>query len=230
MRRFYKSVSVAERDGAFGILLDGKPIKTPRRKTLCVPTYALAEAIAAEWRAQDNEIKPLAMPLNRLANTAVDRGAQELEQIVTDILRYANGDLLCYRAESADLAQRQRVAWDPILDWLVEAHHARLAVTTGMTHVAQPADALLKLGEAIRAHDPYALTALHAAATITGSLALALALIESRLDPAEAFALSHLDETYQAQKWGVDLAAAERAKTLAHELTFAARFVALTRP
>lgn len=230
MKRFYKEVAIAERDGTFDVLLDGKPIKTPLRKKLSLPTRTLAEVIAEEWRAQGEEIKPLAMPFNRLANTAIDRGAREREQIVDDILRYANGDLLCYRAEGAELAERQDAAWDPILAWLAERHRTRLDVTTGMTHIAQPAEALLALGRAVRTRDDYALTALHAAATIMGSLALALALLDGRLDAAEAFALSQVDETWQAEKWGTDRAAAERAERLARELDFAARFAALGRP
>ena len=230
MKRFYKKVSVAERDGTFDVLLDGKPIKTPLRKNLSLPTRALAEAIAEEWRAQGGDIIPLAMPFNRLANTAIDRGAREREQVVADILHYANSDLLCYRAKEAQLAQRQSAAWDPILAWLAERHRTRLNITIGMTHIAQPAEALLTLGQVVDTHDAYALTALHAAATIMGSLALALALLDGRLDAAEAFALSQVDETWQAEKWGTDRAAAERAERLARELDFAARFAALSRP
>jgi chaperone required for assembly of F1-ATPase len=230
VRRFYKDVSVVERAGRFDVLLDGKPIKTPRRKNLSVPARALAVAIAAEWRAQGDEIKRSAMPFNRLANTAIDRGGNEREQIVADLLRFAKADLLCYRAQETDLAERQRAVWDPILHWLDETHQARLQVATGMIHVEQPADALAAIRRLVDAQDLYVLTALHAAARITGSLVLALALVGGRLDAAEAFASSQLDETYQVEKWGVDHAAAERAKTLARELEFAARFAALARP
>lgn len=230
MKRFYKSVSVAEREGGFDVLLDGRPIKTPLRNSLSLPTRALAEAIAEEWTAQGEEIEPLSMPLNRLANTAIDRGTREREQITADVLRFASSELLCYRAEEADLAQRQQSAWDPVLAWLAQKHHARLVVTTGMSNIAQPADALLALDQAVKARDDYALTALHAAAAITGSIALALALLEGRLTAAEAFACSQLDESYQAEKWGQDRAAAERAKSLARELEVAARFAALSGP
>jgi chaperone required for assembly of F1-ATPase len=170
VKRFYKGVSVAERGGAFEILLDGKSIKTPRRKTLSLPTRALANAIAEEWRAQGSEIRPLEMRLNRLANTAIDRDDHERAQIVADILRYASGDLLCYRAEEAELAARQRAGWDPILAWLEQKHLAPLAVTTAMAYTAQPAESLAALGRAVEARDAFALTTLHAASTITGSI------------------------------------------------------------
>jgi chaperone required for assembly of F1-ATPase len=230
VRRFYKTVSVVERDGAFDVLLDGKPIKTPRRKNLSVPTRRLAEAIALEWRAQGEQIELLSMPLIRLATAAMDRGSHERGQVVADILRYANGDLLCYRAEDIELAERQRTAWDAVLGCLDVTHCARLEVTTGLSHIAQPQDALQRLGEVVEGCDPYALTALHATATITGSITLALALLAGRLGAAEAFALSQLDETYQAEKWGVDHTAAERAKNLARELESAAQFAVLSRP
>jgi chaperone required for assembly of F1-ATPase len=229
VKRFYKDVSVVERNVAFDVLLDGKLIKTPRRNSLSVPTRALGEAVATEWRAQHDEVKPLSMPLNRLASTAIDRGAHEREGIVADVLHYARGDLLCYRAEETELAERQRVAWDPLLDWLDETHRARLQVTAGVTHIVQPQDALERLADVVRAQDPFALTALHAAATITASSALALALLGGRINAAQAFALSQIDETYQIEKWGVDHAAAERARNLGRELDFAAEFAVLSR-
>jgi chaperone required for assembly of F1-ATPase len=229
MMRFYKEVAVAERDGAFAVLLDGKPIKTPLRRNLSLPTRALAEVIAEEWGAQGQQIDPLAMPLNRLANTAIDRGDLDREAITADILRYASGDLLCYRAEESALAELQRAAWDPILAWLEEKYGARLAATTGMVHVAQPAEALLALGRAVKTRDAWALIALHSAADATGSLALALALVDGRLDAAETFALSHLDEIYQQEKWSEDKAATERAGNLARELEDALRFSSLSR-
>jgi chaperone required for assembly of F1-ATPase len=230
MKRFYKSAAVVERNGTFDVLLDGKPIKTPLRKNLSLPTRALADAIAGEWAGQGDEIDLLAMPLNRLANTVIDRGERDRERIIDDVLKYANGDLLCYRAEESDLAERQRAAWDPILEWLKKKHHAPLEVTTGMAHIAQPAQSVLALGQAVKTHDAWALTALHSAVDTTGSLILALALLDGRLNAAEAFALSHLDETFQAEKWGEDEAAAKRARRLARELETAARFAALARP
>ena len=225
MKRFYKEVSVAD---DLRVLLDGKPIKTPGRATLTLPTRAMAEAVAEEWRGQGETIIPATMKLTKLANTAIDRVAAREAEIAGQILAYAN-DLLCYRAAAPDeLAERQRKEWDPLLAWAAE-RHAPLQTRAGIGYIAQNDESLAAYRRALEAYDAFSLTALHTAATICGSLVLALALAEARLDAAEAFALSQLDERYQAEKWGADDEAEKRARALAAELASAARFLALAR-
>ena len=230
MRRFYTQVSIGlPKRGRYSILLDGKPIKTPMRKTLALPTHALADAIAEEWRGQGEKIDPASMPLTKLANTAIDRVAGQEDHVIGQILAYAN-DLLCYRAEApADLVARQNADWDQLLDWAAERTGARLLTRVGIVHIAQPEEAVEAFRNALAQHDAFALTAVHSAATICGSLVLALALAEGRLDAEEAFALSHLDERYQAEKWGRDTGAELRARALAAELDAAARFMRCAR-
>ena len=226
MRRFFKEVSVAD---DFRVLLDGKPIKTPMRATLALPTHALAEAVAEEWRGQGEKIVPATLPLTKLANTAIDRVVGREDHVVGQILAYAN-DLLCYRAEApADLAARQNEGWNPLLEWATERHGARLLTRVGIVHIAQPEEAVAALRCAMAQHDPFILTALHAVATLCGSLVLALALADGRLTAGEAFALSRLDERYQAEKWGTDGEAEKRARAMACELDAAARFMRLAR-
>jgi chaperone required for assembly of F1-ATPase len=226
MRRFYKEVSVAE---DFRVLLDGRPIKTPMRATLALPTRMLAEAVAEEWRGQGEKIAPETLPLTKLANTAIDRVVGREEVVIDQILAYAN-DLLCYRAEApADLVARQNEGWNPLLDWAAERYGARLFTRVGIAHIAQPEEAVEAFRHTLAGHDPFVLTALHAAATLCGSLVLALALADGRLGAEEAFALSHLDERYQAEKWGADGEAAKRARAMAGELDAAARFMRLAR-
>jgi chaperone required for assembly of F1-ATPase len=229
MKRFYATASVVAADDAFEVQLDGKSIKTPQGKTLAVRTLALAEEIAREWSEQGADIELAIMLLTKLANTTLDRNESQRDLVIGDVLKYAGGDLLCYRAEDEALAERQREAWDPLLKWLEEKHDARLAVTIGVNHILQPADAVLALGEVVRGLDAYALTSVHAAATITGSLVLALAIVQGRIDAAAAFGLAHIDEAYQAEKWGEDRAAVERLKALGLELQKAADFLTLSR-
>ncbi len=224
MKRFYKEVSVAD---DFRVLLDGKPIKTPLRATLALSTRALAEAIAEEWRRQGELVQPTTMWLTKLANTAIDRVAGQEEYVVGQTLAYAN-DLLCYRAQApADLVARQNEGWNPLLEWAAERYGARLLTRAGIVHIAQPEEAVAALRRALAEHDPFVLAAVQAAATVCGSLVLALALADGRLDAGEAFALSHLDERYQAEKWGTDGEAEKRARAMAAELDAAARFMRL---
>lgn len=225
MKRFYKDVSVAEEDGGFSILLDGKPVKSPMRNALAVPARALAEAIADEWRAQNENVDPKSMPLTALAMGAIDSAA---DARADQALAFAKSDLLCYRADNpAELAARQAAAWDALLDWAAERYGARLARATGIVFVEQSPEALAALERVVRTRSPFHLAAIYAAAAITGSLVLALALAEGRLDAGEAFRLATLDEAFQAEQWGEDAEAATRAELLAGELAAIERFLRL---
>jgi chaperone required for assembly of F1-ATPase len=226
VKRFYTDVDVGE-DNI--VLLDSRQMKTPKGAAVILPTRALADAIAEEWRAQEGDLKPDTMPLTKLAYVAID-GASECALIAEQAAAYAKSDLLCYRAEHPDeLVIRQAHQWAPILDWLAETHGARLKLATGIGFVEQPPETLARLSERVGRFDPFALVALHTAASITGSLALGLALAEARLTAREAFALSQLDEAFQAEKWGRDAEAEARATRLAADLEATERFLQLSR-
>ena len=230
MKRFYKDVSTAPAGGGFCVLLDGKPIKTPARNLLLLPTEALAGAIAAEWQSQGEAIVATTMPLLRLANTVVDGVAVNRADVIAAILRFGENDLLCYRAHQPQgLAARQREGWDPLLTWVRQRHGAQMRLAEGLTHVDQTPDALLALRQALEEEDPFTLGALHVIASITGSAVLALAVGAGFITGEDAFALSRIDEAYQAEKWGEDAEATKRAAALAHELDKAVELMAAAR-
>jgi chaperone required for assembly of F1-ATPase len=207
VRRFYKEVAVA--DGG-AILLDGKPVKTPARADLILPTPALAGAVAAEWRAQGDEIDPRTMKLTGLSNAAIDRVAPDLASFARPLAAYAESDLLCYRADApAELVARQAEAWDPLLDWARARFDVHFAVTRGIVHAPQPDATVARLGEALAAYDAFPLAGLAPIITIGGSLVTALALAEDEIDADSAFDLTHLDELWQARRWGEDRLALE---------------------
>jgi chaperone required for assembly of F1-ATPase len=229
MKRFYKNVTVDEAAQGFRFLLDGKPVQTPARQPLLLPTRPLAEAIAEEWRAQDDDMLPQAMPLTRMVNTVLDGVRKTRADVIAAILRFGENDLLSYRAEApVELAARQ-LEWNTYLDWAAERHGARLAVTSGLRHVEQSAETLTALRQAVSDLNDFHLAALHILASITGSLVLGLAVLDGRLTADEAFALSRLDEAYQAERWGVDREAEQRAGRLAAEMGHAAQLVRLSR-
>lgn len=229
MKRFYKDVTVDETPDGFRFLLDGRPVQTPARQPLLLPTRALAEAIAEEWRAQGEEMQPLAMPLTRLVNTVLDGVRATRDDVIGAVLRFGENDLLSYRAETpVELAARQ-LEWNAYLDWAAERHDARLAVTSGIQHVEQLPETLAALRLAVASRSDFDLAALHVLASVTGSLILGLAVLDGRLTANEAFALSRLDEAYQAEKWGSDREAEARAQRLAAEMGHAARLVHLSR-
>lgn len=227
MKRFYKDAGTAPAQGGFAVTLDGRTVKTPAGKNLVLPTARLAELIAAEWQAQGEEIAPVSMPLLRLADTAIDGIIAAPGPVIDAILRFGDNDLLCYRAgHPAELAARQAEGWDPLLAWAARHHGAALQAADGLNHIEQPADALTALRAAVSALDPWLLAGLHVVASITGSLVLALALVEDEVTPARTFELSRIDENFQAEKWGSDREADSRAASLARELDMAALFMA----
>ena len=227
-KRFYEDAATACGEGGFSVLLDGRPVKTPRGAPLILPGKALALAIAQEWQDQPSEIHPETMPLTRLAVTAIDRVRPEREAVVQAVSAYAETDLLCYRAETPpDLAARQAQLWQPLLDWCRDFYGVRLRVTTGVIPVEQPPQALHVLRGAVDACDDPHLAALSTLTADSGSLILALALMAGRIDAAAAWEAALLDERYQASKWGEDAEALALREALRADLHGVAEFLAL---
>ncbi len=211
-KRFWTDVSVAADSGGFAVMLDARRVMTPGKQPLIVPTRAMADAVAAEWAAQDGEIKPLTMPVTRAVNSAIERVRPQKAEVAAMLAAYAETDLTCHRAGTpVELAARQAQAWDPILDWAAQAHGARLVVTVGVLPVDQPQDSLGALAAHVAALDEFRLTALHDLVTLSGSLLIGLATADRHLDPDSAWALSRIDETWQIEQWGHDEDAAEVA-------------------
>lgn len=209
MKRFYKVAAAVREEGGFGVRLDGRPVKTPGRHGLVVPTQALARAIAAEWAAQGEEIDPRAMPLTGLANAAIDRVAPDPEAFARSLARYGESDLLCYRAEGPrPLVRRQAEIWDPLLDWARRRFGADFEIVRGVMHRPQPAPTLAALTKTVARYDPFRLAALSPLVTVSGSLLVALALAEGEIGLEPAWSAATLDEAWQAEQWGDDPLAA----------------------
>ena len=230
VKRLYEAASVRRAAGGFVVILDGRPALTPVGAPLALPARALAEAVAAEWAARDDEIRPPTMPLTALANSAIDGVVPDRPGAVEHAVKYAATDLLCYRAGNPpELAARQHGEWQPLLDWAEETHGAALAVTAGIAPIDQPAAALEALRAAVEVLDDMELAALASLAAACGSLILALALAAGRIGAGEAYALSQLDETYQIEKWGTDAEAVARRDRLCADIAAAAAFLELSR-
>ena len=231
MKRFYKQVTIAPHDGAWQVLLDGKPIRTPRQHVLRLPTEALARAVAVEWQSQGEELQPAAMRLTRLATTAVDLMPDRREPAIQQVMDYLGTDMLSYRAgEPRDLAQRQDQAWQPWLDWLERAFDVRLPVHHTVLPQAEPEGAAQRLLPVVEALDGWQLVALHAAVTATHSLALGLAMMEAVLPAEEAFEVAQLDTLYQVEHWGEDPEITKRHVALRADLEAIERFVQALAP
>lgn len=232
MKRFYETVGVEQREGEtlFRVNLDTRTIKTPARHDLLIPTRALADAIADEWRAQGDEVVLASMPLTRLASGAIDRVARHRADVIDEVAAYAETDLLCYRADHpVELSKRQYDVWQPVLDWVEQRYQAKFTSTVGVVPVTQSPAALEAARAAIAAHDDMTLAALHAVTHASGSVILALALVDGHMDAPGLVAASQLDEQFQIEQWGEDAEAAQRRAALAAAITASARFIALLR-
>lgn len=228
MKRFYKQATAGEHEGGLAVLLDGRPVRTPKRSLLHLPTPALADAVAAEWQQQGDEIVPAAMPLTQLASTALDRVRPQATTVAAEIAKFAETDLICYRADApAVLVEAQHAAWAPLLDWAAETFAARLVVTQGIQPIPQPAEAIARLQAEVAKLDAFPLAAVSNATAVTGSVLIALALAYGRITGNEAADAAQVDETYQMQQWGKDPEAEARLARLRDELCAAERFLAL---
>ena len=226
MKRFYRDVTVAPGEQGHQVLLDGRPLRTPAKQLLAAPNALLAEAIAQEWRQQGDTIRPAAMPLTRLASTAIDRMPTQREAAIEEVVAYADTDLVCYRAaEPFELVQRQHHVWQPLLEWLTHTYGVKLAVTTSILPVVQPATARARLRSAIEDLSDWPLVGMHMATTALGSLVLGLGLLHGRLDADAALAASLLDELFEIERWGSDVEAERRHEVLRRDVTGAARFL-----
>lgn len=229
-KRFWEAATVTEADGAFGVALDGRPVRTPAKAVLTMPTRAMAEAASAEWNAQEGVIDPLSMPVTRSANAALDKVAGLRAEVIEMIAAYAETDMLCYRADGPDsLVARQAEAWDPFLDWAHEELTLPLKVTSGLMHVDQPGTSLTQAATLLEAEDNFALAALHDLVSLSGSYVLGQAVARGRAAAAEVWPLSRLDELWQQEQWGADEEAESLAATKAEAFAHAERFLGLSR-
>lgn len=230
MKRAYKTVEAVSIDGGWEIRLDGKPVRSPAGRPLLLPTAGLAQAIAEEWAMQAERVDPTSMPLMRLAATACDRIPAHRNGVIDELMRFAASDLVCYRATGpAPLVQRQVRIWQPLVDWVAVTYDAPLTVTSGLMPCAQPSSTLAALRHALAALDAAELGALGALTGALGSLVIALALKDGRIDADAAFEASQLDETFQIEQWGEDAVATARRAALREDIASTGRYLGLLR-
>ena len=228
-KRFYKRAEVFEFDCTYGVALDGRSVRTPSGNELRLPSEALAEAVATEWQAQEDEISPGSMPLMQLACTAIDRVSPNRDAIIEQTAAYGGSDLLCYRSDGPDeLVAAQEEMWQPVLDWAKDTLTAPLKLASGVMHVEQPTDSLAALRNELGGLDVWQLTAVTHMTQVMGSLLLALAVLHGWRDWNLAFEASVLDETFQASRWGEDREAMRRRKASYEEVRWVVKFLELS--
>ena len=226
-KRFYSTVTTESHGNGHLVLLDGRVARSPENRECSLPSEELANAIAAEWESQQDEIDPTAMPFFSLAVTVIDRVTPQRAGLVAEMLAYGGNDLLCYRAEDAELSNRQKRQWQPWLDWSDKALGAPLNVASGVMPVAQPSASLAQFDVALRQHDDWELGMLYRTVTLGGSLVLSLAFLRGKMDQQTLFETAFLDELWQVEKWGNDPEASERRSIIQNEFSDVAGFLTL---
>lgn len=228
MKRFWKQAAAVRSGEGWGVELDGRPVKTPARAPLAVPTEALAEAIAKEWSAVGETLDPRALPLTGLANAAIDRVAVGKEAFTANLANYAQGDLSCYRADSPrELVVRQEERWDDLLGWARRRFDVDFVTTSGILHVDQPAATVERLSHELAVLDAYRLAGLSPLVTIGGSLLAALAVLEEAITPETAWETVTVDDRWQLDQWGSDAEAETALENRRRDFLAAARFLDL---
>ena len=228
MRRFWKQAGAVVCQNGWGVELDGKPLRTPGKLELVVPSEALARAMAAEWSEAPETVDPRAMTMTGLANAAIERVAPDVSGFAAGLARYGEADLFCYRAgEPAKLVEREAAAWDPLLAWARRRFSVDFAITSGINHVPQPAGTAERLGHAVAALGAFRLAALSPLVTIGGSLVAALAVDEEAFDVAAAWDAVSVDERWQIETWGDDAEAVAALEGRKRDWMAAARFLTL---
>ncbi|MEM9580031.1 MAG: ATP12 family protein [Pseudomonadota bacterium] len=231
MKRFWTETTVAETDAGFTVHLDGRAIRTPGKSRLNVPTRALAEAMCAEWEAQDGEVRPESMPVTKAANSAIDKVTPQFAEVADMLAGYGETDLLCYRAAKPDaLQRRQAEAWDPLLDWCRDSYDAPLLQIEGVMYQPQPQASLQRLRARVHQLDAFALTGFHELVTLPGSLVLGLAVYDGHISAEDAWDISRIDERFQQEQWGVDEDAEAAAEAKKAGLLAGWRFCQMVRP
>lgn len=227
-KRFWKEAVAEPCPGGFTVRLDARPVRTPLKAALILPSLEMATTIAAEWDAQTGLVKPQTMPVTRAANSAIDKIVPQFAEVADLLAAYGASDLICYRAtDPTALIARQAAAWDPMIAWAADSLHAPLVATAGVIHIAQDPASLDLLRAQLFALDPFRLAGIHDLIAISGSLVLALAVTHRRVTAQEAWALSRIDEHWQQELWGIDDEAAEYAAHRRAAFLDADRFYAL---
>jgi len=228
VKRFWKQVTIEADGPGWTIHLDGRPVRTPARSALSVPSEGLAQAVAEEWRGVGEMLDPRAMPLTGLANAAIDRVAPDRAAFARGLANYAEADLACYRAEGPQtLVARQERQWDKLLAWARRRYDVDFATTSGLLHVAQPLATIQRLSHAVAELDAFRLAGLSPLVTIGGSLVAALAVLEKALPDEEAWDAVSVDDCWQLDQWGEDAEAKTALDNRRRDFMAAAKFLEL---
>ena len=205
MQRFYDEVSVVQTPGGWQVALDGRPIKTQRGSAQLVPSEALAQRLADEWRAQGEKIDPRSLPLRDLVDFAIDVIRPDRSAAIAKLTAFAQTDTLCYRADPDEPSyRRQRSLWEPIVTACETRHGVTFERISGVMHRAQPDTTMAKLKARLESEDEFALAALTTMASISASLITALAALDQGAEATDLFTAANAEEDWQAELWGWD--------------------------
>lgn len=231
MKRFYRTAAAVSGDDGWHVALDERRVKTQGGHVLALPGEALAQLLAAEWARQGEDIDPRAFPLRDLADYAIEVVARDRDGAIAALLRYAETDTLCYRADPDEpLWKRQQSVWEPLLAACEAREGIKLQRVSGVIHRAQDPETLATLRARLESLDDFTLAALTTLTALAASLVIGLAALEADADGEALWEAANLEEAWQAELWGTDAEAEERRARRKNDFLSAMSFARSARP
>lgn len=208
--KYYENVDIREvssTQNQYEILLDGKPLKSPKRAQFVLPNKLLASAIATEWATQEDDlIRPFTMPLMQLSSTALDHMSDyaTFDFHVKKLLEFFDADqAVVAHPSGSELREIQLKTLKKVHDWARREFGEQLNLSSDSIFAQpQPEEVKLLMEKRLRSLSPWEMTCTFAAAAAAKSLLIGLALNRNIIDPEEALKCARVEEDYQIERHG----------------------------
>lgn len=206
IKRFWNAASAEPVEGSssWQVLLDSKPVRTPKGTLLELPSRAVAESVAGEWAAAGENLNPKEMPLTTIGCTTVDLIRPEVAACVERMIPYLVMDTVCFEDDHEPMAELQQAEWGPLRRWFEERFDVTLGVVRGFGAPEHPEATLAAVEADLRTRDAWELCALEIAISTAKSLVVGTALLDrSDVTAAQALRWALLEEHFQIERWGL---------------------------
>ncbi|RGP39958.1 ATP synthase mitochondrial F1 complex assembly factor [Altererythrobacter insulae] len=231
MKRFYEKVDVTEvADGGWQVTLDGRGLKTVKGTPQIVPTRALAQELAREWSDQGEDMEASHFVHRDQTDFAIDIVALDRGAAIDQMIKYAETDTLCYRADPDDaLFARQQSKWEPLLAKVEQSHGLKFTRVSGIMHREQPEATMANLRKQLQEKDAFTLAGMQTMAALSASMCVPLLALEDDAEPISLWRAASLEEEWQADLWGRDPQAEERRAKRQEAFLSAFRWIQLLK-
>ena len=227
MKRFFHDVSVRKETDGFSVLTDDRPmnfLKTSRKMIL--PTKALAETVADEWRALPDEFKAKDLPVTCFLSGVAAWDETDERNVRQKMMAVLPCDAaLCVAPDPPRLDQAMADAFQPVVDAVNRAAGTDFVLTRSVSG-AEPSERSRRAFEDhLAGQTRLGLACLSKLTAVFGSLLLAFAVEKRLLTAAKAFDVSITEELYQNGFWPADAEAQSARDAKRGEALFAEKIL-----